>query len=107
MRSVVQKHTAIALPTLALAGAALLMLPLGSGCGTTLAPALVENGSTLRGDVDGDGAVTQADLDLLTAAFGLEDGDPDFPPEADLTGDGIIGLDDIQVLIQILDSAGS
>ena len=75
-----------------------------AGCG---AFGLVEDSAALLGDVDADGAVTQADLDLLTAAFGLEEGDPGFLSEADLTGDGIIGLDDIQALTRILDAAGS
>lgn len=63
--------------------------------------------TSVRGDANGDGVVDQADLDLMTAAFGGRQGDPLFVPEADLDGDGVIGLEDLQALVQILDAQGS
>lgn len=48
------------------------------------------------GDVDGDGAVGQADLNVLLASFGLP-ADPGTP--ADLNGDGLIDQLDLNILL--------
>jgi hypothetical protein len=85
-----------------------------AGCGALPAPSTVQEltaaealSTPVRGDVNGDGVVDQADLDLMTAAFGSRQGDPLFVPEAELDGDGVIGLEDLQALVQILDAQGS
>lgn len=57
---------------------------------------------SVTGDLNGDGVVTQADLDLMVAAFGQRQGDPLYTTQADLNGDGIIGQADIQALTAIL-----
>jgi len=80
------------------------ILPAPTGQELTAAEAL---STPVRGDVNGDVVVDQADLDLMTAAFGSRQGDPLFVPEADLDGDGVIGLEDLQALVQILDAQGS
>ncbi|MCA9291199.1 MAG: hypothetical protein KDA25_08720 [Phycisphaerales bacterium] len=46
------------------------------------------------GDLDGDGAVTAADLGILLGAWGRCDGCP-----ADLDGDGVIGAADLAILL--------
>jgi hypothetical protein len=77
------------------------MLPL-AGCG--LMPTVPGEQATtpLRGDVNGDGVVDQMDLDLAIGAFGAREGDALFVPAADLNEDGVIGLDDLQTLADIL-----
>ncbi len=57
----------------------------------------------VRGDINGDGVVDEADLDAMTALFGLSEGDPGFDPKADLNSDGTIGLADVQTLVQLLE----
>ena len=47
------------------------------------------------GDVDGDGVITQADLDLAIESFGSTAGDDTYNFSADLNGDGIVDLTDI------------
>ncbi len=85
---------------------AAVLLP-SSGCGLVAGQSADQVTVPEQGDVNGDGVVDQADLDLVTAAFGTREGDPLFDPQADLNGDGVIGLEDIQALIQILDTQGS
>ena len=54
----------------------------------------------LRGDLDGDGSVTLADLRLLLQML-LGQVAPKLP-EADLNGDGTLSLADVQELVRIL-----
>lgn len=75
-----------------------------AGCGL---PTAISATGSLRGDVNDDGVVDQADLDLATEAFGRSEGDPLFVPAADLNGDGVVGLDDLQALVTILNTQGS
>ena len=42
------------------------------------------------GDVNRDGVIDQKDLDLIEAAYGSREGDPDWNPECDLDHDGVI-----------------
>lgn len=42
---------------------------------------------------------TQEDIDLLTAAFGAQVGDENYSEALDLDGDGIIGLDDLNLML--------
>ncbi len=62
--------------------------------------------TALRGDINGDGVVNEADLNAMTPLFGLSEGDPGFDPNADLNGDGTIGLADVQAMVQLLESTG-
>jgi len=56
----------------------------------------------LFGDVDGDGAVTGADIIKVSMHIGTKVGDPNYNPAADVNGDGrIIGGDLIQVSMHI------
>ena len=48
-------------------------------------------------DYDQNGIVEQADIDLLVAAFGAQEGDPEFDPNMDHNLDGVIGAGDIYV----------
>ncbi len=59
----------------------------------------------VTGDLNEDGVVDSADLDILTAAFGTRAGEPNFIEAADLNGDGVIGLADAQALIDLVDQA--
>jgi hypothetical protein len=51
------------------------------------------------GDLDGDGAVDQADLGLLLAAWCAHEGDPNWNENADLDGDGHVGQGDLGILL--------
>lgn len=52
----------------------------------------------VQGDLNGDGVVNQADVDILVAAFDSGQGDARFNADADLNGDGRIDLLDIQIM---------
>ena len=55
------------------------------------------------GDINGDGILTQADVDLWEEAWGAHDGDPGYNPIADTnyySYVGVINLDDLFILIQ-------
>ena len=51
------------------------------------------------GDVDGDGDVDLADLQLLLAAYGASTGDPNYNADADFDDDGDVDLADLQFLL--------
>lgn len=51
------------------------------------------------GDVDGDGDVDQADLGALLGAYGSQDGDADYDPNADFDGDGDVDQADLGTLL--------
>lgn len=55
-------------------------------------------GPGLRGDLNHDGAVNEADVDVLVQSFGLAEGDPEFNKEADLNGDGVVNIQDYNIL---------
>jgi hypothetical protein len=61
----------------------------------------------LNGDIDGDNEVTLLDHGLLTASFGLTEGDPDFNPNADLDGDGEVTLLDFGILVNNFGAIGA
>ena len=67
-------------------------------------PGFPPDNSAKTGDVNGDGVLDESDLNAIQAAFGTSEGDPGFNPAADLTGDGQIGLDDLQAMVQLLDA---
>jgi len=47
------------------------------------------------GDVNRDGVIDDRDLALMRAAFGAKPGDPNWNPDCDLNGDGIINVKDV------------
>ena len=60
---------------------------------------------TLAGDLDFDGDLDEGDRLLLLAAFGLLSDDPNFPPAADLDGDGRITFVDYQRWVELFRAA--
>jgi hypothetical protein len=52
----------------------------------------------LQGDANRDGAVDDSDLNLINAALGSCDGDPEFDENADLNGDGCVNDQDATVV---------
>ncbi len=101
MRSLRNGPAGLLVPVLLVVAAALWPL---AGCGLT--PAVLPD-AAVRGDVNGDGVVDQADLDLASAAFGSSQGDSLYVSAADLNADGVIGLDDLRTLVDILNAQGS
>lgn len=59
----------------------------------------VWNPPACKGDIDGDGKVTQADLGILLASFGLCAGQPGFNAAADLDKNGCVDQADLGVLL--------
>ena len=60
--------------------------------------------TTLVGDVNGDGIVTQADLQPFAAAYETVPGDPNYNLAADFNHDGIINQIDAKALMQNMPS---
>jgi hypothetical protein len=52
----------------------------------------------LLGDINRDGVIDDDDCQLLLAAFPSKPGDPNWNPEADLDGDGEVGINDLLIL---------
>ena len=59
----------------------------------------IEAGSSLVGDLDGDGDVDLSDLQILLAAYGACIGDANFNEAADIDDNGCIELADLQTLL--------
>lgn len=55
----------------------------------------------IDGDFDNDGAVTDADFEILRAAFLTQLGDTDFDPALDLDGDGVISGVDFTLFFEL------
>jgi hypothetical protein len=53
---------------------------------------------TIPGDINGDSAVTLADLVLLAIAYGSRPNDAEWNPNADINGDGVVSLTDLVLL---------
>ena len=51
------------------------------------------------GDLNNDGGVDTADAELAADALGAVEGDEDFLPEADMDGDGVISLADVNAIL--------
>lgn len=75
---------------------------LGTGCTGLSSPSGDDLSVPIRGDVDGDGAITEADLNAIRDAFNTSQGDPQFNPNMDLNGDGTIGLADLRIETDLL-----
>ena len=54
----------------------------------------------IKGDLNSDGKVDEADFEILKKAFNSEPGDENWNPECDLNGDGEINLSDFGVLVE-------
>jgi hypothetical protein len=52
----------------------------------------------LLGDINGDGVVGLADLNLIAKAYNTRIGDPKYNPEADFNNDGFVNLVDFATL---------
>ena len=59
-----------------------------------------------QGDVNGDGVVTQVDVNLVVQALGGQYGDPDFDPRADLNGDDTVSFVDLGIVRSSLSGTG-
>lgn len=69
-------------------------------CGETISDAAaVTLAPSYAGDLDGDCAVTLADLSILLSSYGLCAGDAGYNPDADIDGDGCVGLGDLSMLL--------
>jgi hypothetical protein len=62
----------------------------------------VEAGSTVPGDVNGDGTVNCADIAIVRAAFGKRTGQPGWDARADVVADGVIDIRDLAFVSQKL-----
>ena len=51
-----------------------------------------------RFDLNGDGCIDLADLNLLKAHYGARRGDPNYDPRMDFDGDGVISILDLAQL---------
>lgn len=60
---------------------------------------VVDSAFHAMGDVNWDGTIDGYDSDLLRAAYGSRLGDPNWNPDADLNGDGIVDLRDMVRLV--------
>ncbi len=56
---------------------------------------VVDSAFHQMGDVNWDGKINQADVDLIKAAWLSKPGDPNWNPDADLNGDGIVNILDV------------
>jgi hypothetical protein len=56
----------------------------------------------IEGDVNGDGVVDCADLELVKASMGTRFGKAGFDPRADANGDGIVNIRDLAFVAQKL-----
>jgi len=54
------------------------------------------------GDLNGDGVVNQADVDLVISHFGYRITDPGWDPQADANGDGVVNVDDLNIVLSNL-----
>jgi hypothetical protein len=56
----------------------------------------------LVGDVNGDGVVNCADLEIVKASFGKKTGQTGFDPRADINGDGVVNVIDLSMVAKQL-----
>lgn len=55
-------------------------------------------------DFDGDGSITEADVEVIKSIYGAKEGDEDFNPDADLDGDGLVFASDLAAFIRLCTS---
>jgi len=58
----------------------------------------IDFGTTREGDANNDDWVTEVDLELLQAAYGTHQGDPDWNPHCDFNRDGVITITDWSIM---------
>lgn len=58
----------------------------------------VTNTLAINPDINGDGIITVVDIELVAAAWGTDDNDPEWNPALDLNGDGLIDETDISLV---------
>jgi len=58
---------------------------------------VIDSAFHARGDVNWDGYIDATDLDLLKAAYDSKLGDPNWNPDCDLNGDGVVNIMDTVV----------
>jgi len=58
---------------------------------------VIDSAFHAMGDVNWDGYIDAYDLDLLKAAFGSTPGTPNWNPDCDLNGDGVVNVRDVTV----------
>jgi len=58
----------------------------------------IDFGTTREGDANNDDWVTEVDLELLQAAYGTHQGDPDWNPHCDFNCDGVITVTDWSIM---------
>jgi beta-glucosidase len=69
---------------------------------STVPTTVVFPSSGVRGDVNGDGKVTCADLSAVELAIGTSNGQPGFLPTADIDGNGVIDIRDVAAIARLL-----
>lgn len=52
----------------------------------------------ILGDVNGDGVINIFDLTRVALAYGSEEGEPEYDPEADINRDGIVDIGDVSII---------
>jgi|SRR5271157_2881686 len=55
---------------------------------------------TIPGDLNGDFTVNSTDLTILTSRYGSKPGDFNWNSNADIDGNGVVGLSDLVILAQ-------
>ncbi|MFZ4699390.1 MAG: dockerin type I repeat-containing protein [Candidatus Methylumidiphilus sp.] len=56
----------------------------------------------MRGDLNGDGKIDQADITIFQQALGSVIGSPNYNPDADLDGDGRVTINDLRILRSLI-----
>jgi hypothetical protein len=68
----------------------------------TAAEATTTTPASLPADVNGDGQINCADVDLVKASFGKKTGQPGFNPAGDVNKDGVVNVLDLALVTQKL-----
>jgi hypothetical protein len=59
---------------------------------------ILNSGAAVPGDLNADGVVNCADLDIVRASFGQKIGQPNIDPRADVNGDGVVNVLDLSTV---------
>jgi hypothetical protein len=77
-------------------------LPPDPGSGTGGVTIISINGVPQTGDINGDGLVNCADLDIVRASFGKKAGQSGFDMRADVNDDGVVNVVDLSFVAKQL-----